>query len=346
MKLPSYIPQLDVLRGVAVLEVMLYHAAGLLPALPLKRVFGAGYTGVDLFFVLSGFLITGILIKARDTDGYFKNFYARRAIRIWPLYYSLLIFTFLVLPVIAPQLRTAIFTRSHPWQSFPFFLQNLMLKKQAFDTLRVTWTLAIEEQFYIVWPLVVRFAPRRMLKPLALLAVLVSLAVRWSAMYGFTPPVDTYTNTLARLDGLGLGAFLGLWIPEAEDRHVRQAGIGAIALALPLTIAVGWFRPAFCGFYTLVSICFAGLLCLAVSVTLPGNWGFLRYTGKISYALSFPRPRVRICPLYGHLQIFRDPLRRVERSRFAHCGNLRMLWIGIRVVVFLRKQISEAEIEV
>ena len=237
MKLPSYIPQLDVLRGVAVLEVMLYHAAGLLPALPLERPFSAGYTGVDLFFVLSGFLITGILIKSRDSGGYFKNFYARRALRIWPLYYALLIFTFIVLPVIAPQLRTAIFTRSHPWQSFLFFVQNLMLKRQAFDTLRVTWTLAIEEQFYIVWPVIVRFAPRRMLKPLALFAVLVSLAVRWSSTSGLTAPVNTYTNTLARLDGLGLGAFLALWIPEAEGRHVRQAGVAAIVLALPVTIA-------------------------------------------------------------------------------------------------------------
>jgi peptidoglycan/LPS O-acetylase OafA/YrhL len=285
MKLPSYIPQLDVLRGVAVLEVMLYHAAGGLPALHLGRAFNAGYTGVDLFFVLSGFLITGILIKTRDRDGYFKNFYARRALRIWPLYYALLIFTFIVLPIVLPQLRTAIFTRSHPWQSFPFFLQNLMLKRQAFDTLRVTWSLAIEEQFYLVWPILVRFAPRRMLKPLALLAVLGSLAMRWSAVSGLMPPVDTYTNTLARLDGLGLGAFLGLWIPEANSSQVRWAGIAAIALALPATVAVGWFRPGNCSFYTLVAVCFAGLLCLAISVSLPGNWTFLKYSGKISYAL-------------------------------------------------------------
>jgi peptidoglycan/LPS O-acetylase OafA/YrhL len=282
MKLPNYIPQLDVLRGVAVLEVMLYHAAGLLPALALERTFRAGYTGVDLFFVLSGFLITGILIKTRDSGGYFKNFYARRALRIWPLYYAMLIFTFIVLPLIAPHLRDAIFTRSHPWQSFPFFVQNLMLKTQAFDTLRVTWTLAIEEQFYIVWPVIVRFAPRRVLKPLALLAVFVSLAVRWSSTSGLTAPVDTYTNTLARLDGLGLGSFLALWIPETEKRHVRQAGIVALVVALPLTIAVG---SGHWSFYTLVSACFAGLLCLAVSMTLPGNWGFLKYTGKISYAL-------------------------------------------------------------
>jgi peptidoglycan/LPS O-acetylase OafA/YrhL len=285
MKLPSYIPQLDVLRGVAVLEVMLYHAAGVVPGLPLQRAFNAGYTGVDLFFVLSGFLITGILIKTRDSDCYFRNFYARRALRIWPLYYTLLIFTFIVLPVIAPQLRTAIFTRSHPWQAFPFFVQNLMLKREAFDTLRVTWTLAIEEQFYLAWPVIVRFAPRRTLKPLALCAVLGSVAIRWSVTSGLIPPVETYTNTLTRLDGLGLGAFLGLWIPEAESSQVRYAGIAAIVLALPITIAVGWLQPGHWSFYTLVSVCFAGLLCLAINVTLPGNWEFLKYTGKISYAL-------------------------------------------------------------
>src|ERR1700730_17638830 len=143
MKLPRYIPQLDVLRGLAVLDVMLYHAADIVPSLHLTPIFRLGYTGVDLFFVLSGFLITGILVTTKDNEGYFLNFYARRALRIWPLYYTLLLFTFAVLPAIQPHLKASIFGRSYPWQSFPFFLQNSFLKNAAFDTLRVTWSLAI-----------------------------------------------------------------------------------------------------------------------------------------------------------------------------------------------------------
>ena len=98
-------------------------------------------------------------MKSKDEPDYFTNFYARRALRIWPLYYALLIFSFVLLPWIAPQLKAAIFERSHPWQSFPFFLQNFMTKGEAFDTLRVTWSLAIEEQFYLVWPLIVWLTP-------------------------------------------------------------------------------------------------------------------------------------------------------------------------------------------
>lgn len=285
MKLPRHIPQLDVLRGLAVLDVMLYHAIDMVPRLHLRIFFNLGYTGVDLFFVLSGFLITGILVQTKADSGYFVNFYARRALRIWPLYYALVIFTFVVLPWIAPQLKGAIFDLSHPWQSFPFFLQNLTLKHEAFDTLRVTWSLAIEEQFYLVWPLIVWLTPRRMLKHVALAAVLISAMVRWSTFAGLAPPVNTYTNTFARLDGLGLGAFLALWIPESESRHVKLAGFGAIALALPVTIAVGWSLPGHWAFNTLVSLCFAGLLCVAINLPQLENREFLKYTGKISYCL-------------------------------------------------------------
>jgi len=102
MRLPKHIPQLDVLRGIAVLEVMLYHAADIAPSLHAHRIVGLGYTGVDLFFVLSGFLITGILVRSKDQPNYFKNFYARRALRIWPIYYLLLLFTFGVLPSTEP----------------------------------------------------------------------------------------------------------------------------------------------------------------------------------------------------------------------------------------------------
>ena len=195
MRLPKHIPQLDVLRGIAVIIVMLYHAADLAPSLHARAIVGLGYTGVDLFFVLSGFLITGILVRSKDQPNYFKNFYARRALRIWPIYYVLLLFTFGLLPVVAPALKHAIFERSHPWQSFPFFVQNLMANGQgAFDTVRVTWSLAIEEQFYLAWPVIIWLAPRRMLKPLAVSAVLLSLFVRWSVQYGLIPPVNIYTD--------------------------------------------------------------------------------------------------------------------------------------------------------
>lgn len=285
MRLPEHIPQLDVLRGVAVLSVILYHAVDIVPHLPLRPIFGLGYLGVDLFFVLSGFLITGILVRTKSSRGYFTNFYSRRALRIWPLYYALLLFTFVALPAVHPQIRATIFERSHPWEAFPFFLQNLMLNGQAFDTLRVTWSLAIEEQFYLVWPLIVFLAPRRMLKPLTLAALFLSMAMRWSVMNGLIPPVNIYTNTLTRLDGLALGALLAVWIPEAKSIAVKLSGILALATALPLSLAVVWVKPGHWSMYALVSACFASVLCIAISLEELPQLQFLKYTGKISYAL-------------------------------------------------------------
>src|ERR1700722_13969898 len=93
--------QLDVVRGIAILLVIL-HNTGPLAALHLSTLSTYGWMGVDLFFVLSGFLITGILLETKESDGYFRNFYARRCLRIWPLYYSLLIFMFVIVPRLDP----------------------------------------------------------------------------------------------------------------------------------------------------------------------------------------------------------------------------------------------------
>src|SRR5580704_8273950 len=154
------IPQLDAVRGIAVLLVLL-HNTDVYPALHLHLISANGWMGVDLFFVLSGLLITGILLDTKESDGYFKNFYARRCLRIWPLYYSVLILMFVIVPHLRPQDAHAIFQRSSPWWAYPFFLQNFFvaIPAQAAGPLGVTWSLAIEEQFYLVWPLFIRFCP-------------------------------------------------------------------------------------------------------------------------------------------------------------------------------------------
>ena len=95
------IPQLDAVRGLAVLLVLL-HNTNIYPSLHLRLISDNGWMGVDLFFVLSGFLITGILLDAKQSESYFKNFYARRCLRIWPLYYSALLFMFVIVPLLRP----------------------------------------------------------------------------------------------------------------------------------------------------------------------------------------------------------------------------------------------------
>src|SRR5665213_604282 len=161
------IPELDGLRGMAILLVMVGHYFSVpgVGAVSLLNGywFRLGWTGVDLFFVLSGFLIGGILLDARGSSNYFKTFYARRFFRIIPLYYAWI----LLYVVLAPVVRMFFSDRIGPVQRVDgsilahlFFLQNFheFLKSGAsFWWFSSTWSLAVEEQFYLVAPLLVRY---------------------------------------------------------------------------------------------------------------------------------------------------------------------------------------------
>src|SRR5579864_8018942 len=109
------IPQLDAVRGLAILVVILHNASGKFPSLHLERLFSNGWMGVDLFFVLSGFLITGILVDSKQSQYFFRNFYVRRCLRIWPLYFCLLIGMFVAVPVLRPGVGQVIYAKSSPW---------------------------------------------------------------------------------------------------------------------------------------------------------------------------------------------------------------------------------------
>ncbi len=116
------IPQLDAIRGIAIVVVVIHNLHGLnFP--PLSVVTKYGWMGVDLFFVLSGFLITGILLDTNPSEHYFRNFYARRGLRIWPLYYAVLLFMFVIVPLLRPQDAGELFQRSTPWWSYLVFLK-------------------------------------------------------------------------------------------------------------------------------------------------------------------------------------------------------------------------------
>src|SRR5205085_9853517 len=122
------LPQLDAIRGVAILMVIFHNQTPKYPSLHLQHIFANGWMGVDLFFVLSGFLITGILLDTKHGEGYFRNFYARRCLRIWPLYYSALLFMFVLVPVLRPSEASKIFEpRAMPWWSYFVYLQNFLV---------------------------------------------------------------------------------------------------------------------------------------------------------------------------------------------------------------------------
>jgi peptidoglycan/LPS O-acetylase OafA/YrhL len=286
----SRIPQLDAVRGVAVLLVFI-HNTDLYPSLHLGVIAKNGWMGVDLFFVLSGFLITGILIDSKNAEGYVKNFYTRRCLRIWPLYYSAILFMFVIVPFLRPSDAQTIFSeRSSPWWAYPLFLQNFLVPvpTEATGLLAVTWSLAIEEQFYLVWPLVVRFCSEAQLLKLALGVIFISPALRfYLSLHG----VNIYSNTFCRLDGLMAGALVALIVRSSSfvpSRFVTGAWITLIASApLALVIDAPYTRWMVFSLVALASVSFVYLALFS-----KGSWlqailtnRFLVYTGTISYGI-------------------------------------------------------------
>jgi peptidoglycan/LPS O-acetylase OafA/YrhL len=284
------IPQLDAVRGLAVLLVLL-HNTNIYPSLHLGLISANGWMGVDLFFVLSGFLITGILLDSKRSDGYFKNFYARRCLRIWPLYYSALLFMFVIVPILRPSEAHAIFEpRSSPWWAYPVFLQNFLvpIPTMATGLLGVTWSLAVEEQFYLVWPLVVRFCTEGQLRRIAIAIICLSPALRF---YLSLHQVNIYSNTFCRLDGLMAGALLALVIRSASflpSKFVSQAWI-LFLISAPLALVIETFHARWIGFSFIAA---ASVSFVYVALFSKQRWlralltnRFLVYTGTISYGI-------------------------------------------------------------
>ncbi len=215
---PSAAPrvaELDGLRGIAIALVILVHFGARIPAdsAPadwIQAVCRSGWCGVDLFFVLSGFLITGILLDTRDSPGYFRKFFARRMLRIFPLYYGVLLVAFVALPLTAPHLVDSELSGRQLllWS----YLSNFGSLAEGAEPWRGEllnfahfWSLAIEEQFYLCWPFVVWAAGRRRLATVCWVLIGVALPLRWGAHHWigeFAP----YYFTPGRVDTLACGA--------------------------------------------------------------------------------------------------------------------------------------------
>ena len=240
----SRLPGLDALRGLAILMVLVHHAVQVVP-LPWPRLQAAatcGWAGVDLFFALSGFLITGILLDARDDRQYFRNFYMRRVLRIFPLYYGVLAVS-LVLVLAVPHVQWRRHLRLEPWlwlygTNFKIAMEEWYPFRFGRVRLDHFWTLAVEEHFYLIWPLVVRACSRRRLAWVcAGLLVFCPLLRWWYAARGEW--VAAYVLTGCRADALAAGA-LGAILARGSSNpgHVRRgAGIAAVILLL----ATAWF---------------------------------------------------------------------------------------------------------
>ena len=306
----SHVPILDGIRGLAVALVMVHHFfSDSLPArTELDRtVFSiahTGWCGVDLFFVLSGYLITGILYDTKGGRSYFKNFYARRTVRIFPLYYATLFVFFALFPLSSHPDVLDYVKDSRPDQLwFWAYLTNIRIAMRGdfYAELipNLTWSLAIEEQFYLVWPMVVLLCSRRVLMRICVALIVGALALRTAFALNGTAWVVSYVLTPARLDCLAVGALLSLtfrgdYRPEIVTWarrvllvtfvFVTALGIreGALQQRESVTYSVG---------FTGIALFYGSLLVLAVTTPRGSvlsralDNGFLRMLGKYSYAL-------------------------------------------------------------
>jgi peptidoglycan/LPS O-acetylase OafA/YrhL len=227
----------DGLRACAVGLVILHHVwarAGNSATGPVAHALGAGWIGVDLFFSLSGFLITGILIRSRDGPAYFKNFYVRRALRIFPAYFAYLA-AILVLRVAAGDAGPCM----SPWVYAVFGSNYPQATCDVYEPmLGHLWSLAVEEQFYLVWPLAVALCSRRILWGLVIAILVASPLIRLS-LFSLGGQV-TYMWSICRMDALGWGALFALaweerrtgWVWAARHAALPLVGLTAIAACL------------------------------------------------------------------------------------------------------------------
>jgi peptidoglycan/LPS O-acetylase OafA/YrhL len=210
----QHIPELDGIRGLAIALVIMYHFGGFEGRGPLEKllssVFGFGWSGVDLFFVLSGFLITNILLETKTCTNYFRIFYLRRVLRIFPLYFLVIfIFFHVVVPVAHSHHKLLVLaTQTEPW--YWIYLANWPIgHHNSISVLVPYWSLSVEEQFYAVWPMVVFLSSRKVLACIA--AAIIATAFVLRCVYSPSPGgIFVYVWTPLRMDALALGALCGL----------------------------------------------------------------------------------------------------------------------------------------
>ena len=263
-----------------------------------------GWTGVDLFFVLSGFLITRILLDARTATNYFRVFYARRILPIFPIYYLSLIFFFWILPFLA---HHSTFFYLHRIGEFSPYEQlwywfNLVNFRTAFYPLLIPvvshyWTLSIEEQFYAVWPAIVRLCTPRQLAIICSSVITAVFVLRQiPAFLAINAVYDNFLYRLTpfRVDSLLFGALVALLFYQSEftaaqRQRLFRAAIVIFLLALAVLLCFVSPDPAQGHYsFTLLAILYSALLvaCLTgTSVACIFRFAPLRTFGKYSYSM-------------------------------------------------------------
>jgi peptidoglycan/LPS O-acetylase OafA/YrhL len=242
---PGHVAALDGVRGVAILLVVVHTFAGvardgggfgveLIRALALP-----GWSGVQLFFVLSGFLITGVLLDGLGSPSFFRTFYVRRVLRIFPLYYSVLVVALLVVPHLGRFPTWSAAALAHPWWYWTYTSNWANPFGIGIVGLSHFWSLAVEEQFYLLWPVIVFVMARRRLVIVCAAVIAATPLVRLALIVGGFPPLAAYEFTIARWDALAAGALLTMLLRDASGRRWLSLWMPIVArVSLAALIAV------------------------------------------------------------------------------------------------------------
>ncbi len=303
------VPELDGLRGLAILAVLAFHGFNMMPVGAVDRVVAAmvtlGWCGVDLFFVLSGYLITGILLRAKGKPGYAWNFYGRRFLRIFPPYYLFLAFFFFIwAPTLMrhyPAIEDLMIHQAWNWVFLGNFHQMWHRASPTSEHLNHLWSLAIEEQFYLVWPWIVRALPPERLKRACVAIVIGAFSLRVLSVCGSGWELGAiYLATPMRMDGLAIGSWIA--VSHAQGANLSQwkfaaskilgISVAVVSLAVWINGSQILFSPAMAT-YGLSALQFAFGAALVLS--LGGDpcgiwrsilaWSGLRVWGRYSYTI-------------------------------------------------------------
>lgn len=306
-RLAGHLAGLDGVRGLAILMVMAVHLVGdatshTIGQRLVVKAASFGVLGVNLFFVLSGFLITGILLDAKGQPSYFRNFYARRTLRIFPLYYLALGLLFIVLPQVtapSPLLEQARLHQVWLWTYTTNFYIALQSSWAALTYVSHFWSLAIEEHFYLLWPFVVFNFRREALERICIGVVVFGLALRIGASLAGMSELSISVLTPCRIDTLCCGGLFALLARRdaGVEVLVRRSGRAALTLGAMIVALSAWCATTKLGLpvlhqvrNTAYALFFAALSLASLQsrTTTSGRIfqnGALRFFGKYSYGL-------------------------------------------------------------
>ena len=301
---------LDGLRGLAILLVAFVHSVVVFkPSTAIEVWFFSiahlGLLGVDLFFVLSGFLVGTILIRSKGSPHFLRNFYIRRALRIFPPYYCYLVLMLLVFPAIFPASTffaglTESVGADAPYHWLYMTDVLIVLRQREIYIFNPLWSLAIEEKFYLLWPFIVAFLSRR--GQMASSAFWLLLCIGCRAVFFFIgqPGFVSSYFFLTRSDGLALGTFLAAWCASRPPGLPKFPGVPAswyrgLGLAATGVVVLAFFMPTGSPFKFIQLLLFrplvvgawSALLVLCLIAEKPSRIFsnvVLRTFGKYSYA--------------------------------------------------------------